>query len=204
MPIYSTNAPESHNAQIERTGSENALNTFKVDLKKAKKKKIKAQIDKIRINVNGVYITKPSASALKRSLAHAIDSLITGLTALAIVLITLPAELRLTITKGLPDWGELSVYVFDVAYWWIFVWVAYSTYTLSMKGQTTGQKFLNLKVNTYEGDEIPPKRALLRSMAQLSSFVTLGLGLIPCFTGDKLALHDRMSMTQVSSLEEEN
>lgn len=108
-------------------------------------------------------VTRTIAFAVDAALVNAVAVLTGAVVTLAASVLSLPSEVQ---TIALAIGG--AAYVLWTATYFVTCW--------STTGQTVGARLMRFRVRTYRGEQLPPRRALLR-------FVGLVLAALPLFAG---------------------
>ncbi|MDD1775975.1 MAG: RDD family protein [Candidatus Methanomethylicus sp.] len=190
----------------------NDINTIPFDLRSYRVELIDAdvagQADRLRqamrLLLDASYVVGPLGKAiiygqnlfLRRVAAFVSDSL-----PLVAVLLVAPLFIRYLSEPNTPiTWAELTnlsgQYIFIVIICYFFIYVPLSTWKL---GGTLGQRMLDLKVVTMDGDNLPFWKSLGRSIvAGVFTLFTWGTGFFWSLRGPTFrAFHDIASQTMV-------
>ena len=141
-----------------------------------------------------VALDDDTAGVARRAFAGAIDAVILGSIAAAVVLLTLRiSELTLAQWRILPPVPMLAFL--------LLLCGGYFVLFTSAGGQTIGKMVAGIRV-VNAGDEMPPqvpfRSAVIRTVTCLGSVVALGAGFLPVlFSADRRAFHDRVADTRV-------
>src|SRR5258708_39652698 len=140
------------------------------------------------------------AGFVRRTFAFLVDATLglVGLLVIEVVLLVLVdvaiGLMGLQVTSGIVTvalWSGLAAAI-----------VAYGAYVVALQASgsqaTLGQRLARISVTDLSGRRLKPGRALVRLLAQLLTFATCGIGLIPmAFSGRRQTLHDRLAGTLV-------
>jgi uncharacterized RDD family membrane protein YckC len=126
------------------------------------------------------------AGAVSRFAAYAIDiTVASGAFSLALAGISYCVQV---VTGHQVHWSKSNIVVVIIYFGWLFVYFAYSW---AMSGRTFGMAALGIRVVRDDGTDLPPSRAIVRTLAFPLSFLLLGLGFLGILVGrEHRALHD--------------
>ena len=136
-----------------------------------------------------------NAAPMQRLASTAIDGMLLGAIAGGVVAATLR-----WIDRGWSEWATvplvpLAAFVLLIVAGYLFLFTASG-------GQTAGKMMMGIRV--VDGGEagtahepLSVRQALARSLLAIPSVLLLGAGLVPALTGERRALHDRLSRTRV-------
>jgi uncharacterized RDD family membrane protein YckC len=140
-----------------------------------------------------------STPAASESLASPVSRVIAGL--LDIALLTSLDALVLYFTLRLLGLSSSEIFelpAVPLAAFFLLLNGGYFTAFTAVGGQSIGKMACGIKVIGQEDGSVPVGRATLRTLAYLVSALPLGAGFLPgLFSGDRLALHDRLAHTRV-------
>ncbi|MES9956609.1 MAG: RDD family protein [Sedimenticola sp.] len=144
-------------------------------------------------------ITAEPAGLLRRLGALLYDSLlIGGLLMLASIIITVPTEMLL----GAETSAKVSKTL--LAWLWLLIPLFFFTWFWSRGGQTLGMRAWRLRVVCEDGTALDGKKALIRALCAVLSWLPLGLGFLwSLFDPENRAWHDRLSGTRLVVLPKE-
>jgi len=126
------------------------------------------------------------SGAVSRFAAYAIDiTVATGLFSLALAGISYVVQI---LTGHQVHWSKSNIVVAIIYFGWLFVYFAYSW---AVSGRTFGMAVLGIRVVSADGTDLPPRRAVVRTLAFPLSFLLFGLGFLGILVGrEHRALHD--------------
>ncbi|MCC7007608.1 MAG: RDD family protein [Acidobacteria bacterium] len=128
-----------------------------------------------------------------RAAAAAVDALLLGTMASAVVWITLRwCDLTLARVSVLP--------IAPTAAFLLLVGAGYLLMFTAFGGQTLGKMAFGIRVVSEEEDTVSAvstRQAAFRAVLTLPSVLLFGVGFIPALIGDERALHDRLTHTRV-------
>jgi uncharacterized RDD family membrane protein YckC len=126
------------------------------------------------------------AGAVSRFAAYAIDiTVATGLFSLALAGISYVVQI---LTGHQVHWSRSNIVVAIIYFVWLGIYFAYSW---AVSGRTFGMAVLGIRVVSADGTDLPPRRALVRTLAFPLSFLLFGLGFLGILVGrEHRALHD--------------
>jgi uncharacterized RDD family membrane protein YckC len=126
------------------------------------------------------------AGAVSRLAAYAIDiTVASGLFSLALAGISYVVDL---LTGHQVHWNRSNIVVAIIYFGWLGLYFAYSW---AVSGRTFGMAVLGIRVVRADGTDLPPSRAIVRTLAFPLSFLLFGLGFLGILVGrEHRALHD--------------
>jgi uncharacterized RDD family membrane protein YckC len=126
------------------------------------------------------------AGAVSRFAAYAIDiTVASGVFSLTLAAISYGVQV---ITGHQAHWNRSNVVVAIIYFGWLGVYFAYSW---AVSGRTFGMAVLGIRVVKADGTDLPPSRAIVRTLAFPLSFLLFGLGFLGILVGrEHRALHD--------------
>jgi uncharacterized RDD family membrane protein YckC len=126
------------------------------------------------------------AGAVSRFAAYAIDlTVVTGLFSLTLAAISYGVRI---VTGNQVNWNRSNIVVAILYLAWFGVYLAYSW---AVSGRTFGMAVLGIRVVSADGTDLPPSRAVVRTLAFPLSFLLFGLGFLGILVGrEHRALHD--------------
>jgi len=126
------------------------------------------------------------AGAVSRFAAYAIDiTVASGLFSLALAGISYVVQI---LTGHQVHWSRSNIVVAIVYFLWLGIYFAYSW---AVNGRTFGMAVLGIRVVSADGTDLPPSRAVVRTLAFPLSFLLFGLGFLGILVGrEHRALHD--------------
>jgi uncharacterized RDD family membrane protein YckC len=126
------------------------------------------------------------AGAVSRFAAYAIDiTVATGMFSLALAAISYGLDV---VTGHQVGWSRANIVVAIIYFAWLGVYFAYSW---AVSGRTFGMAVLGIRVVKADGTDLPPSRAIVRTLAFPLSFLLFGLGFLGILVGrEHRALHD--------------
>ena len=128
-----------------------------------------------------------------RGIAFVLDA---GLINLAALLVGIGSALILSVLSPPEDLNPALAALGGLAF---VVWtVAYFTLFWSSTGQTPGNRVMEIRVTTVDGDALRPRRALLRFIALVLAALPFFLGFLPILLNERRrGLHDMIARTVV-------
>jgi uncharacterized RDD family membrane protein YckC len=110
------------------------------------------------------------AGAVSRFAAYAIDiTVATGLFSLALAGISYVVQI---LTGHQVHWSRSNIVVAIIYFMWLGIYFAYSW---AVSGRTFGMAVLGVRVVSADGTDLPPSRAVVRTLAFPLSFLLFGL-----------------------------
>jgi uncharacterized RDD family membrane protein YckC len=134
---------------------------------------------------------EPSAGAISRMLAAAVD---------AALLLTLDAAVLYFTLRllGLTTGEMAGLPMLPLFAFFLLLNGGYFVAFTAVGGQSIGKMALGIRVVSQEESAVPIGRATVRTLSYLISVLPLGAGFLPgVISGDGLALHDRLAHTRV-------
>jgi uncharacterized RDD family membrane protein YckC len=125
-----------------------------------------------------------------RAMAAAIDLAILLVVDLAVLYLTLRMS---SLTAA--DWRALAS--IPLFLFLMLLAIAYFAVFTALGGQTIGKMAVGIRVVADDGGLVPPSRAVRRTLAAFSAFITLGAAFAPALMSGGRALHDRLARTRV-------
>jgi len=126
------------------------------------------------------------AGAVTRFAAYAIDiTVASGAFSLTLAAISYGVHV---VSGQQVNWSRSNIIVAILYFGWLFVYFAYSW---AVSGRTFGMAVLGIRVVKADGTDLPPSRAIVRTLAFPLSFLLFGLGFLGILVGrEHRALHD--------------
>ncbi|MFN8391044.1 MAG: RDD family protein [Bdellovibrionota bacterium] len=195
-----TEIPRSDEKQVENISLKQALNVFEKEERILSRRRSKVAAGEI-VEAAKPIVHTPVA-AWRRAGALCVDSLTVFVLSVIFASIgLLPAELSQPLLKlHMADEMSYVPYICELLGVSFVLWLLSSTMLIAGWGQTFGAHFFKIEVVSVRGDTPGLKQAMLRSLGQVTTLLTLGSGYLPVLL-KRRALHDALSCTLVRAKE---